>query len=233
MKFHAHWFGLTCAALLLATLVACPTATTTPPAATAQTITFTALTDKSVGDPAVTLVATTSSGLAVSFSSLTAATCTLADGKVNPIAIGKCTVAADQPGNANYAAAPRVENSFTITKPCVPVVLNNNALTTWTLKRVTTGNAFHDPLEVGLTGVTGSSEDTNGTDPLNVDTTGAIQGCNNLTLTLTLSHAGAARGILYLTGKISLTAANQDISGTYTSSGIQNNEAGTFNMTHN
>jgi hypothetical protein len=211
-----------------------PTATTTPPAATAQTITFTALTDIAVNDSAVTLTATATSGLAVSFSSLTAVTCTVATGKVSPVAVGKCTVAADQPGNANYAAAPQVENSFTITKPCVPVVLNNNALTTWTLKRVTTGNAFHDPLEVGLTGVSGSSEDTNGTDPLNVDTTGTIQGCtNNVTLTLTLSHVGAARGILYLTGKISLTAANQDISGTYTSSGVQNNEAGTFTMTHN
>jgi hypothetical protein len=229
MKFHTHWFGLT---FLAAALVACPTATTTPPAAAAQTITFTALTDKSVGDPAVTLAATSSSGLAVSFSSLTTATCTVATGKVSPIAIGKCTIAADQPGNANFAAAPRVENSFTITTPCVPVVLNNNALTTWTLKRVTIGNAFHDPLEVGLTGVTGSSEDTNGTDPLNVDTTGTIQGCTNVTLTLTLSHAGAARGILYLTGTIS-SAVNQPISGTYTSSGIQNNEAGTFTMTHN
>jgi hypothetical protein len=228
MKFHTHWFGLTC----LVVLVACPTATTTPPTAAAQTITFTALTDKSVGDPAVTLAATSSSGLAVSFSSLTAATCTVATGKVSPIAIGKCTVAADQPGNTNFAAAPRVENSFNITTPCVPVVLNNNALTTWTLKRVTTGNAFHDPLEVGLTGVTGSSEDTNGTDPLNVDTTGSIQGCNNVTLTLTLSHAGAARGVLILTGTIS-SAVNQPISGTYTSSGIQNNEAGTFTMTHN
>jgi hypothetical protein len=227
MKFHTHWFGLTC---LATALVACPTATTTTP--TAQTITFAALTDKSVGDPAVTLTATSSSGLAVSFSSLTAATCTVASGKVSPIAIGKCTVAADQPGNANFAAAPRVENSFTITTPCVPVVLNNNAPTIWTLKRVTTGNAFHDPLEVGLTGVTGSSEDTNGTDPLNVDTTGTIQGCNNITLTLTLSHAGAPRGILYLTGTIS-SAVNQPISGTYTSSGVQNNEAGTFTMTHN
>jgi hypothetical protein len=227
MKFHTRWFGLTC---LAAALVACPTATTTP---TAQTIAFADLTDKSVGDPAVALTATASSGLAVSFSSLTATICTVADGKVSPIAIGKCTVAADQPGNANYAAAPRVEKSFTITKPCVPVVLNNNALTTWTLKRVTTGNAFHDPLEVGLTGVNGSSEDTNGTDPLNVDTTGTIQGCtNNVTLTLTLSHAGAARGVLILTGTIS-SAVNQPISGTYTSTGIQNNEAGTFTMTHN
>jgi hypothetical protein len=108
----------------------------------------------------------------------------------------------------------------------VPVVLNN-APTTWTLKRVTTGSAFHDPLEVGLTGVTGSSEDANGTDPLNVDTTGTIQGCtNNVTLTLTLSHDGAARGILYLTGTIG-SAVNQP------SSGVQNNEAGTFTMTRN
>ena len=211
------------------------TLTITP---TAQTITFTALTDKSVGDPAVTLTATASSGLAVSFSSLTATTCTVDSGKVSPVAIGKCTVAADQPGNANFAAAPRVEGSFTITKPCVPVVLNNNTLTTWTLKPVASkGNAFRDTLDFALTGLTGSS-DTSGTDPLHVEATGTIQGCNNMSLTLTLTQGGSARGVLTLTGTIS-SAANQPISGTYTSTGIPNNatpglsEVGDFTMTHN
>ena len=233
MKFHTHWFGLTC---LAAALVACPTATTTPTTAAAQTITFTALTDKSVGDPAVTLAATSSSGLAVSFSSLTAATCTVATGKVSPIAIGKCTVAADQPGNANFAAAPRVQNSFNV-KACISVVLNSGALTTWTLKRVVTGgSAAYSPLEVVLTGLTGSNVDS--TDSIKVDSTGTIEACtNNVTFTLTLSQGGSARGVLTLTGTIS-SAANQPISGNFTSTDILNtatglSEVGTFTMTHN
>ncbi len=235
MKFHPRWFGLTGAAIVLATLVACPTATTTQP--TAQTITFTALTDKSVGDPAVTLTATASSGLAVSFSSLTAATCTVATGKVSPIAVGKCTIAADQTGNATFAAAPRVEGSFNI-KACVPVVLNNNALTTWTLKRVITGgSAAYSPLEVVLTGLTGSNVDS--TDSIKVDSTGTITACtNNVTFTLTLSQGGSARGVLTLNGTIDSTVANQPISGNFTSTGILNtttglSEVGTFTMTHN
>jgi hypothetical protein len=202
-----------------------------------QPITFTALTDKSVGDPAITLTATASSTLAVNFSSLTAATCTVATGKVSPIAIGKCTVAADQPGNANYAAAPRVEQSFNVAKACTPVILNGGLLTTWTLKRVITGgSAAYSPLEVVLTGLTGSNVDS--TDSIKVDSTGTITACPNyVTFTLTLSQGGSPRGVLMLTGTIS-SAANQSISGDFKSTDILNTttglfEVGTFTMTHN
>jgi hypothetical protein len=227
MKFHTRWFGLTC---LAAALVACPTATTTSP--TTQTINFTALTEKSVGDPAVTLTATASSGLAVSFSSLTTATCTVATGKVSPIAAGTCKVAADQAGNANFAAAPRAETSFNI---CNAVLLNTGQQTTWKLTRTTTGNAAYDPLDVVLKQTAGVLSGTGRDNNQEIDTSanGTVQGCaGNVALTLTLSNGGSARGVLILTGTIS-SAVNQPISGTYTSTGIQNNEAGTFTMTHN
>jgi hypothetical protein len=34
---------------------------------------------------------------------------------VTIIAVGTCTIAADQAGNTNYLAAPQVQQSFTIT----------------------------------------------------------------------------------------------------------------------
>ncbi len=61
-------------------------------------------------------VATASSGLAPTFTSLTTAVCTVTDTVVNLIGIGTCTLRASQAGNSTYAAATPVERSITITK---------------------------------------------------------------------------------------------------------------------
>ncbi len=228
---------LAIALFALALITSCSSGGTPQP--TAQTITFPALSEKAVGDAAVTLNATASSGLAVSYTSLTSTTCTVATGKVSPIAAGTCTVAADQAGNATFAAAPRVQNSFNI---CNPVLLNNGQQVTWTLKRITLGgSAAFDPLEVVLkqtgTALSGTGRDNN--QQIDTSASGTVQGCaGNVALTLTLSNAGSDRGVLLLTGTTNSAAANQPISGTYTSTGIPNNatgksEEGTFTMTHN
>lgn len=55
-----------------------------------------------------TVSATASSGLAVAYSSSTPTTCTVAGDVVTYVAVGTCTVLADQAGDANYNAAPQV-----------------------------------------------------------------------------------------------------------------------------
>ena len=83
---------------------------------TAQTISFGTLPNRTIGSGSFAASATASSGLAVSFSSTTPSTCGVtAGGTVSLLAVGTCTVRADQPGNGTYAAAPSVERSFSIT----------------------------------------------------------------------------------------------------------------------
>jgi phosphodiesterase/alkaline phosphatase D-like protein len=85
---------------------------------TAQTITFGALSSKTLAQSPVTVTATASSGLAVTFSTTTPSVCTSGGtngATVTLTAVGTCTVKADQAGNATFAAAPSVLQSFTVT----------------------------------------------------------------------------------------------------------------------
>lgn len=69
--------------------------------------------------------ASASSGLPVTYSSLTPAVCTAGGGNtVVILAAGGCTVAANQVGDANYGAAPQVTQAITIAKaPPLPLTL--------------------------------------------------------------------------------------------------------------
>lgn len=90
----------------------------------AQTITFPAQSPASrtvaAGAFQLNPAATASSGLAVSYSSLTASVCTVnsSTGEVTPVAGGTCTIAADQAGGTNngftYSAATRVTQNVTL-----------------------------------------------------------------------------------------------------------------------
>jgi hypothetical protein len=81
-----------------------------------QTITFGALADKVVTDPDFTVSATASSGLAVTFSSATPAVCAVSGTTVHLVAVGTCTIDADQAGDASWNAAPRESRSFEVDK---------------------------------------------------------------------------------------------------------------------
>ncbi|MBC7995231.1 MAG: ExeM/NucH family extracellular endonuclease [Rhizobacter sp.] len=81
----------------------------------AQSISFAPLPNRPLDGGSFTLAATASSGLAVSYSSLTLAVCTVAGNSVTLLAIGVCTVAADQSGVPGYQPAPQVTQSFTVT----------------------------------------------------------------------------------------------------------------------
>lgn len=87
------------------------------PTLTAQTITFPALTNKVLGAGTFSVSASSSSGLTVVFSSLTPAVCTISGTTGTLVSAGTCAIAADQGGNVTYAAAPRVQQSFSVYAP--------------------------------------------------------------------------------------------------------------------
>jgi hypothetical protein len=79
-----------------------------------QTITFGALTNKTWGDPAFSVSASASSGLAVGFSGTTPIVCTVSGSTVTLVYVGTCSVKASQAGDSNYKAAPDVTQSFLV-----------------------------------------------------------------------------------------------------------------------
>ncbi len=89
--------------------------TVTTGALTPQTITFGPLANQTLGAAPFTISATASSGLPVSFLSITPAVCTVNGSQVTLLAAGTCTIEADQGGNGAYAGAPAVQQSFTVT----------------------------------------------------------------------------------------------------------------------
>ncbi len=81
-----------------------------------QTITFGALSNQPYGTAPISVGATASSGLTVVFFSLTPRVCTVFETSVTLAAGGTCTIEATQAGNATYAAAPAVSQSFQVAK---------------------------------------------------------------------------------------------------------------------
>jgi sugar lactone lactonase YvrE len=79
-----------------------------------QTITFGALSNRSLGIAPFALSATASSGLAVNFASTTSPVCTVSGITVTLVAVGTCTIQASQAGNTNYAVATPVNQSFQV-----------------------------------------------------------------------------------------------------------------------
>jgi hypothetical protein len=89
-----------------------------------QTITFGQLADKTFGDPAISLAATSNAGLTVTFESLTDKV-TISGSTATLAKAGKATITARQLGNGNYESATAVERSFCI-KPIKPVITGND-----------------------------------------------------------------------------------------------------------
>jgi hypothetical protein len=79
-----------------------------------QTITFGPLSNQTLGAPVPPLIATASSGLPVAYVSSTPAVCTVSGVNLTLLATGVCSITASQAGNATYAAAASVTQSFTV-----------------------------------------------------------------------------------------------------------------------
>ncbi len=81
-----------------------------------QTISFAAIPSQAE-NTMLTLSATASSGLPVSFASTTTGVCTVSGTTASLIATGTCTLEASQAGNTVYQAAANVGHSFSVTLP--------------------------------------------------------------------------------------------------------------------
>jgi hypothetical protein len=65
----------------------------------------------------LSLSATATSGLAVSFASTTPTVCTVAGTTASLLINGTCTIQATQAGNTVYGPAPLITVGFTVTAP--------------------------------------------------------------------------------------------------------------------
>jgi hypothetical protein len=79
-----------------------------------QLVTFSALSTNGLGGIPLTLSASATSALTVVFTSGNTAVCTVSGSTVTLAAAGTCSITAAQPGNANYAAAGAITQSFTV-----------------------------------------------------------------------------------------------------------------------
>jgi streptogramin lyase len=79
-----------------------------------QTISFPAITATQYISSTLPLTATTTSGLAVTYTSVTTSVCTVSGSTASLIALGACVIHATQPGNAVYAMAQLVSQSFIV-----------------------------------------------------------------------------------------------------------------------
>jgi hypothetical protein len=80
-----------------------------------QTITFGPLSSQVVGSSPPPLNASESSGLPVTFTSNSAAVCTVSGVSITLVATGTCSITASQAGSAGYGAATPVTRTFAVT----------------------------------------------------------------------------------------------------------------------
>lgn len=93
-----------------------------------QTITYSALGDKTFGDGDFAVSASASSGLSVSFTSQTTGVCTATGTNgttIHIVSAGTCTIRASQAGDSTYNAAPDVDQSFTVNKAAASAAVSN------------------------------------------------------------------------------------------------------------
>jgi streptogramin lyase len=88
-----------------------------------QTITFNPIPTQVLGTP-LSLSASASSGLTVSFASVTTAVCTVSGTSATFVTTGTCTIQASQSGNASYAAATPVPQSFSVIPKTQTITFN-------------------------------------------------------------------------------------------------------------
>ena len=156
-----------------------------------QTISFGPLANKRFDQGPITVNATASSGLTVSFSSATTGVCTTsgANGATVTFVSGAnstCTINANQSGNSDWSAAPQVQQSFTITpgnQTIGPWSITNKSFDAGTTTASATASSG---LAVTFTSTTPSACTTGGT---NGATITFVAG-NNVTCTIKADQAG-------------------------------------------
>ena len=131
-----------------------------------QTISFGALANKTLAQSPVTVKATATSGLAVSFTTATSSVCTSGGthgATITLVRTGTCTVKANQAGNATYSAAPTVARSFTVSKAPQTISFGTLANKTLAQSPVTVKATATSGLAVSFTTATSSVCTSGGT----------------------------------------------------------------------
>jgi YDG domain len=161
--------------------------------ATPQTITFDAIasTTKTYGDSAVTVYATSSSALPVTFSTTASSSvCTIAGDVVTFTGPGSCDVTANQAGDMTYAPAAPVTQTFTI-NPASLTLTTAGSIATKVYDAATTVSFSGAPIAINETLV--------GTDTVTVIGTYSTKNVGTSTVTLALSGVDAFKYTLAAT----------------------------------
>jgi hypothetical protein len=100
----------------------------------ANAITFTSPVAMTMASNPQTLVATSSAGSSypVAFASTTSSICTVANGAIQAVATGTCSITASQAGDGTYLAAANVSKSFVITKSAQTITFTQPTAMTMT-----------------------------------------------------------------------------------------------------
>lgn len=115
-----------------------------------QFITFTGPASQTFNATPIALAASAASSLLVAFSSITPGVCSVGASGVTMLALGDCTIAANQPGDANFNPAPQVLQTFTIQAIIQTVSFGAQLTRTFSL-----GGTFEvSPLAFASTGLT-------------------------------------------------------------------------------
>jgi hypothetical protein len=101
-----------------------------------QTITFPAIASFSWSGGSATLAATASSSLAVAYS-VQSGPCSIAGFTLSAVGAGTCVIAANQPGNGSYSAAPQTTAGVTVTKGAQTIAFPPIANFSWSSGAVT------------------------------------------------------------------------------------------------
>lgn len=180
------------------------------PGTTVQTISFGALADRTMGDAPFAVDALSSSGLPVTFSSQTPGVCSVTDTTVTLLSAGTCTIAADQVGNATYAAAPRVTRSF--------AVAPNSASCTYAVTPTALPVAPRQTIQSLLIGTQAGCAWTMSSGVAFVTISGATSGAGNGIVTVTI--APNPRRVVR-TGTLTLTSPATSIAVTVTQAAMR------------
>ncbi|WP_309621707.1 autotransporter domain-containing protein [Novosphingobium sp.] len=170
-----------------------------------NTITFAPLPSRAIASGSFALAATASSGLAVSYASTTAATCSVSGSTVMLLGVGTCSITASQAGNGTYAAAAPVSQSFAITKAVSTTTLTSSAATVFFGQPVTL------TATVGGVSPTGTVTFKDGTTTLGtVSLTGTTASFSSTTLSagahsLTATYNGDASNDVSTSSAVSVT----------------------------
>ncbi len=94
----------------------------------AQTITFAAITAKTYGAANFALTATTTSKLAISYSSSNTAVAMIVNGNIHIVGAGTSVITASQAGNIDYTAATAVSETLTVDKAPLNIKANSQKI---------------------------------------------------------------------------------------------------------